>query len=62
MSEVRRNVPKDFMNSISWTVILLIAAMEKTETKIVDSRLPNVHYPSKEELREHTQRLIDNRP
>lgn len=34
--------------------------MEKAQTKIVDGRLPNVHYPSKEELRAHTQRLIDN--
>jgi hypothetical protein len=37
-----------------------MATMEKTETKIVVSPLSNTHYPSEEELRAHTQRLIDN--
>jgi hypothetical protein len=37
-----------------------MAAMEKTETETAGSPLPNTHYPTKEELRAHTQRLIDN--
>lgn len=38
----------------------MLTAMEKTETKIVISPLPNCHYPSQEELRASTRRLIEN--